>query len=84
MVLELARPACCPVLPLPRPRTGRGRWSGSGPPPRRRSPGPRLPPPMARTPGCFLLQVMNDRAVEMQLRIEAAKALLPYFEGERP
>lgn len=34
-------------------------------------------------PRRFLLGVMNDRAVELQLRIEAAKALLPYFEGGR-
>jgi hypothetical protein len=26
---------------------------------------------------------MNDGAVELQLRIEAAKALLPYFEAGR-
>ena len=30
-------------------------------------------------PKGFLLEVMNDPAVELQLRIEAAKALLPYF-----
>lgn len=34
-------------------------------------------------PKRFLLAVMNDPATEMHLRIEAAKALLPYFEGER-
>jgi hypothetical protein len=32
-------------------------------------------------PRRFLLQVMNDPATELHLRIEAAKALLPYFEG---
>ena len=32
-------------------------------------------------PKCFLLAVMNDPAIELHLRIEAAKALLPYFEG---
>jgi len=31
-------------------------------------------------PKRFLLTVMNDPATEMHLRIEAAKALLPYFE----
>jgi hypothetical protein len=31
-------------------------------------------------PKPFLLAVMNDHGVDMQLRIEAAKALLPYFE----
>jgi hypothetical protein len=34
-------------------------------------------------PRSFLLQVMNDGSVDLQLRIEAAKALLPYFEGRR-
>ena len=34
-------------------------------------------------PKRFLLEVMNDRSVELQLRIEAAKALLPYFEDPR-
>jgi hypothetical protein len=32
------------------------------------------------TPKPFLLAVMNDHGMDMQLRIEAAKALLPYFE----
>lgn len=35
-------------------------------------------------PRGFLLEIMNDRAIELHLRIEAAKALLPYFESERP
>jgi hypothetical protein len=35
-------------------------------------------------PRRFLLEVMNDGAVELQLRIEAAKALLPWYEGVRP
>ena len=30
-------------------------------------------------PKGFLLGIMNDPAVELHLRIEAAKALLPYF-----
>ncbi len=33
-------------------------------------------------PKCFLLAVMNDHAIEMSLRIEAAKALLPYCEPD--
>jgi hypothetical protein len=33
-------------------------------------------------PRRFLLEVMNDRAVELHLRIEAAKALLPWCQGE--
>jgi hypothetical protein len=35
--------------------------------------------PEARDPKRFLLAVMNDPATDMPLRIEAAKALLPYF-----
>lgn len=35
-------------------------------------------------PRGFLLEIMNDRSIELHLRIEAAKALLPYFEGPRP
>ena len=31
-------------------------------------------------PKGFLLGVMNDKTIELHLRIEAAKALLPYFE----
>ncbi len=50
-----------------------------------------LPPalPAAATtrlaPRQFLLQIMNDDSVALALRIEAAKALLPYFElGTNP
>jgi hypothetical protein len=39
------------------------------------SPGNRL------DPKGFLLGVMSDTTIELHLRIEAAKALLPYFEG---
>lgn len=35
-------------------------------------------------PRRFLLGIMNDATIEMHLRIEAAKALLPYFEGHHP
>lgn len=35
-------------------------------------------------PRQFLLEIMNDRAIDLHLRIEAAKALLPCFEGQRP
>jgi hypothetical protein len=35
-------------------------------------------------PRRFLLGIMNDPAVELHLRMEAAKALLPYFEGQHP
>jgi hypothetical protein len=34
-------------------------------------------------PRHFLLGVMNDRAVDLRLRIEAAKALLPSLDSER-
>ena len=34
-------------------------------------------------PKGFLLGVMNDKAIDLHLRLEAAKALLPYFEGRR-
>jgi hypothetical protein len=34
-------------------------------------------------PRSFLLEVMNDRTTQLHLRIEAAKALLPCFEGQR-
>ena len=46
---------------------------------------PAVPAPAAPgdslDPKGFLLGVMNDQTVELPLRIEAAKALLPYFEG---
>jgi len=32
-------------------------------------------------PRVFMLGVMSDKTIELHLRIEAAKALLPYFEG---
>jgi hypothetical protein len=35
-----------------------------------------------RAPKAFLLDVMNDASVALGLRIEAAKALLPYFDDE--
>lgn len=35
-------------------------------------------------PRGFLLGIMNDRTIDLHLRIDAAKALLPYFEGARP
>ncbi|GAC1608456.1 MAG: hypothetical protein NVS3B2_17890 [Ramlibacter sp.] len=38
----------------------------------------------AADPRRFLLGIMHDGAVDLHLRIEAAKALLPYFESERP
>ncbi|HEY9192734.1 MAG TPA: hypothetical protein VIO81_07650 [Methyloversatilis sp.] len=36
--------------------------------------------PACPDPKRFLLDVMNDAAVALELRVEAAKALLPYFE----
>jgi hypothetical protein len=38
----------------------------------------------SQDPRSFLLEVMNDRSVALQLRIEAAKALLPYAGTQRP
>lgn len=35
-------------------------------------------------PRRFLIGIMNDPAIELHLRIEAAKALLPYFDDQRP
>ena len=35
-------------------------------------------------PRRFLLAVMNDPATDLSLRIEAAKALLPYYEASNP
>ena len=32
----------------------------------------------------FLLEVMRDRSIDLHLRIEAARALLPYDEGQGP
>jgi hypothetical protein len=40
----------------------------------------RLPAGLAPDPKRFLLDVMNDDTLALGLRIEAAKALLPYFE----
>jgi hypothetical protein len=37
-----------------------------------------------KDPKRFLLAVMNDPAIELHLRIEAAKALLPYFDNRTP
>jgi hypothetical protein len=37
----------------------------------------------SQDPRGFLLAVMNDRGIELHLRIEAAKALLPYYEAQR-
>jgi hypothetical protein len=44
---------------------------------------PAAPAANSPDPRRFLLEVMNDPAIELHLRIEAAKALLPSFEGQR-
>jgi len=36
------------------------------------------------TPGAFLIERMNDESVEMKLRLDAAKALLPYCHARMP
>lgn len=41
-------------------------------------------PPQQQDPRRFLLDVMNDPQVDLRLRIEAAKALLPSFEHRQP
>ena len=41
-------------------------------------------PGNSHDPKGFLLGVMNDQTIELHLRIEAAKALLPYFGGVAP
>lgn len=41
------------------------------------------PPAVPQDPRSFLLATMNDGTVDLHLRIEAAKALLPYFENQR-
>jgi hypothetical protein len=41
------------------------------------------PPANSADPRRFLLGIMNDPAIELHLRIEAAKALLPYFDDQR-
>lgn len=41
---------------------------------------PAAAPAVQQDPRRFLLEVMNDPAVDLRLRIEAAKALLPYAE----
>lgn len=41
-------------------------------------------PATPQDPRSFLLATMNDDTVDLHLRIEAAKALLPYFENQRP
>jgi hypothetical protein len=46
--------------------------------------GPAAASSRALDPRSFLLEVMNDPATELHLRVEAAKALLPYFEDQRP
>jgi hypothetical protein len=56
--------------------------TGEAPPPQGRAlaVAPAAAPTMQQDPRRFLLEVMNDPAVDLRLRIEAAKALLPYAE----
>ena len=46
-----------------------------------RLPAAQAPSDNGLEPKRFLLGVMNDPAIELRLRIEAAKALLPYFDS---
>lgn len=60
--------------------------AGPAAPPAEALPSPAAPLPQGRSslgPQAFLLQVMNDPAVALQDRIEAAKALLPYSRETR-
>lgn len=45
---------------------------------------PAAAPGRRQDPAAFLLAVMNDPSVDLALRIEAAKALLPHAQGGRP
>lgn len=47
------------------------------------TPSPPAVPAARLSPKQFLLQIMNDDSVALSLRIEAAKALLPYVDGHQ-
>ena len=66
------RPETAPITSLASEKADR--------PARPQAPAPATPG-NSLDPRGFLLGVMNDQTVELQLRIEAANALLPYFEG---
>jgi len=72
---EAASAVLAPSIPAP----------GAAPEPVRDGDGPSqvrpAAPPAGRDPRTFLLQVMNDESVALSLRIEAAKALLPFGDA---
>jgi len=73
--LDQLRPALPPATPHAASAPADTAGGQAGPPDTGGAPaGQRLDPKR------FLLAVMNDHAIELHLRIEAAKALLPYFE----
>lgn len=80
--LEQLRPAALPAQALPTPAlaepVGAGAGSVTGPTDHRPSSAG-----VALTPQRFLLDVMHDDSAALALRIEAAKALLPYFDEPR-
>jgi len=73
--LQRAKAQLAPVAPPPAP-AGPARSSQA-------APALDSPAQAAAHSRHFLLQVMNDPAVDLALRIEAAKALLPCFDGPR-
>jgi hypothetical protein len=76
--LALLQPAATPALSAPAPPSAAVADAGLGTMNlRSHSPGPWLDPKR------FLLDVMNNDAVALALRIEAAKALLPCFDDPR-
>lgn len=77
LALQRLRPPPAPEPGLPAPETPTSRYR------------PTLPASDSQAGYCldprqFLLDVMNDPEVEMCLRIEAARALLPGLEEQRP
>ncbi len=79
--MALLGPASAPA-PAPAPPA-----SGAAPPAAAEAgPTSTRPPPVGagQSPKRFLLGVMNDDSVALDLRIEAAKALLPYFDESDP
>lgn len=64
--------------------TGHRPETASTPPGRRAAPAPATSPAEPTEPAAFLLGVMRDETVDLALRIEAAKALLPHFDGISP
>ena len=71
------------VTPLADWRRACERLAPTAPPPAPSLPGASDPAGPQEDPRRFLLGIMNDPAVDLHLRIEAAKALLPGWAGPR-